>query len=82
MDATAIVVASIAALGAVLSAWFSRKAAKQSKTTNGATTGVLVETIAHDMDGVRDDMQEVSRDMKQMRVWLIDHLRDHAKKEF
>lgn len=63
LDATAIAVAVIGVIGVCIAAWFSYKAAKAVKTTNGHTSGELLEFLA----------EEVSL----LRVWIVEHMRDN-----
>ncbi len=64
MDLTAVAVACIAAFAAILAGYFSFRAAQQTKTTNGHSTGELAESI--------------NERLARIEAWTIEHLRDHV----
>lgn len=72
MDFTAIIVAVIGVIGIGVAGYFSWKAARQSRTTNGSSQGELVELIA-------DVVRETKSEVQLIKLWVIEHSRAHEE---
>ena len=67
-DGTAIAVAIIGAVGLGITGWFSYKAATRVKTSNGHTSGELLEFIAEEIAWLRITTVEHVADLEMHRI--------------
>lgn len=65
MDATAIIVALIAAIASIIGGIFAYMASRRVKTPNGLTAGQLAD--------------DISTRLGRMETWFVTHMRDHEQ---
>ena len=81
------VIAGMSAIAvSAVGGYFSYKAARRTKTSNGATSGELIELIAESVNDLSDQLGDAREEMAAnrddvalLKLWTIEHLRSHER---